>query len=92
MPALKCYIGQINNSFGERELIYTFRFQTLKDPEKYINKLARNFWDTNSKKVHGLEDTFSSRDGELYTSSNGHHEISQAAFDELQNITWVGTP
>jgi hypothetical protein len=85
MSILKCYIGQLDHKFGERELTYTFKFQTNKDPDQYVTRVAKIFWG-GCYKFPGMDDVFLTFDDEVAISNGGWQLISEATFNELPII------
>lgn len=84
---MKFYLGTISCQDGEREHNTTVCFKTPGEPYKYLNSVAKSWYQDEDVKPHPFDDSkWEHHGGEVMTWADGIQEVSEMTFLEVQPL------
>jgi hypothetical protein len=84
---MKYYIGKLETSIAGYEAGYTFKFQTVIDPDDYLVQVSSTFW--GDPDDSSSDDSFSFFSGAVWVSPYDWQEISQVVYESLSILNQI---
>jgi len=83
---MKYYIGDIEDKIGEYEFSTTIRFKTDRDPEEYLDSIAKTWYSTEYTEE---EEGYYSHSGDTISSAGTWQELDEGVYNQLTLIVQV---